>query len=162
MNNVFKMEYDKSKNESSTVGTNSATHVFDTVRENFVRAVDQMANVQPQYTQAISNLQLDYIQAAKNVIENTISAQKQLVGSWNIPVSVPYTEQFTRQSNEITNNTLRALDINNKLAINAVDAARENLKVCSRAVDAVTEFSNNIAKACTAFSADQQQRFFKQ
>ncbi len=59
------MEYDKSKNESSTVGSNSATHVFDTVTENFVRAVDQMASVQPQYAQAISNLQLDYIQAER-------------------------------------------------------------------------------------------------
>ncbi len=85
-----------------------------------------------------------------------------MVGNFNIPMSVPYTQQFTRQSNEITNNTLRALDINNKLAINAVDAARENLKVCSKAVDAATEFSNNLAKACTAFSTDQQQRFSKQ
>src|SRR5215217_9476036 len=99
----------KSKDESNTVGSSSASHIFDTVRENFVRAVDQMASVQPQYLQAFSNLQLDYIQTAKNVIQNTISAQKQLAGSWNImPVSTtttPYTEQFTRQSNEITNNT---------------------------------------------------------
>ena len=154
----------KSKDESSTAEVSSATHVFDTARENFVRVVDQMANVQPQYSQAFSNLQLDYIQTAKNVIQNTISAQKQLVGSWNVmPVSTtPYTEQFTRQSNEITNNTLRAVDINNKLAINSVDAARENLRIYNHTVDAVTEFSNNIAKACTAFSADQQQRFFKQ
>jgi len=153
----------KSKDESSNIGSNSASHVFDTVRENFVRAVDQMSSVQPQYAQAFSNLQLDYIQTVKNVIENTISAQKQLIENFNIPVSTPYTtEQLTRQSNEITNNTLRAVDINNKLAINAVDAARENLKVYSRAADAVTEFSNNIAKACTVFSADQQQRFSKQ
>ena len=156
----------KSKDQSSTIGSNSAPHVvFDTVRENFVKAIDQMSSVQPQYAQAISNLQLDYIQTVKNVIENTISAQKQFIGNFNIPVSTPSytTEQFTRQSNEITNNTLRAVDINNKLAINAVDAARENLKVYSRAADAVTEFSNNIAKACTAFSADQQQqRFSKQ
>jgi hypothetical protein len=151
--------------ESSTIGssTNTTHAVFDTVRENFVRAVDQMSSVQPQYAQALSNLQLDYIQTVKNVIENTISAQKQLLGNFNIPVSTPYTEeQFTRQSNEITNNTLRVVDINNKLAINAVDAARENLKVYSRAAEAITEFSNNIAKACTAFSMDQQQRFSKQ
>jgi len=153
---------DKSKDQSGTVGSTSAIHVLDTVRENFVRAVDQMASVQPQYSQAISNLQLDYIQAAKNMIQNTISAQKQLVGSWNIPVSTPYTDQFTRQSNEITNNTLRAVGINNQLAINAVDVARENLKVYNQTLDAVTEFSNNVAKACTAFSADQQQRFSKQ
>ena len=156
----------RSKDESSTVeSSRSATHVFDTVRENFVRAVDQMTSVQPQYSQAISNLQLDYIQTAKNVIQNTISAQKQLVGSWNVPVSTPYTEQFTRQSNEITNNTLRAVGINNQLVINAVDAARENLKIYNRTVDAVTEFGTNIAKVCTAFSAaaqQQQQQFSKQ
>jgi hypothetical protein len=160
----------KSKDESNTARSNSssgATHVFDTVKENFVRAVDEIAKVQPQYSQAFSNLQLDYVQTAKNVIENTISAQKQLVGSWNImPVSTtttttPYTEQFTRQANEITNNTLRAVGINNQLVINAVDVARENLRIYNRTVDAVTEFGTNIAKACTAFStaaAQQQQQ----
>jgi hypothetical protein len=47
----------KSKDESNSVRSNNssdATHVFDTVKENFVRAVDQMAKVQPQYSQAIS------------------------------------------------------------------------------------------------------------
>jgi phenylalanyl-tRNA synthetase alpha subunit len=153
----------KSTDEGSTVKSNSATlDVLDIVRENFVRAVDQISNVQPQYAQALSNLQLDYIQTAKNMIQNTISAQKQLVGNFNVPMSTttpPYTEQFTRQSNEITNNTLRAVDINNQLAINAVDAARENLKIYNRTADAVTEFTNNITKACTAFSVNQQQRF---
>ena len=151
----------KSKDESNTAGS-SATHVFDTVRENFVRAVDQMARVQPQYSQALSNLQLDSIQAAKNLIQNTISAQKQFVGSWNVPVSTSYTEQFTRQSNEITSNTLRAVDINNQLAINALDLARENLKIYNRTAEAITDFNNNIAKACTVFSAAQQQQFSKQ
>jgi hypothetical protein len=153
------MIYNNSKDESATVESIGATHVFDTVKENFVRAVDQMARVQPQYLQAFSNLQLDSIQAVKNLIQNTISAQKQFVGSWNVPVSTSYTEQFTRQSNEITNNTLRAVDINNNLAINALDLARENLRIYSKTVDAVTEFSNNITKACTVFSADQQQQF---
>jgi len=152
----------KSKNESSMLGSSSATHIFDTARENFVRAADQMANVQPQYAQAFSNLQLDYMQTVKNVIENTISAQKQLVGSWNIPVSTPYIEQFTRQSNEITNNTLRAVGINNQLAINVLDLARENLRIYSRTVDAVTDVNTNIAKACAYFSAAQHQQYSKQ
>ena len=152
----IKMIDNKLKDESTTVGSIDATHVLDTVKENFVRAVDQISNAQ-----ALSNLQLDYIQATKNLIQNTISAQKQFLGSWNVPVSTSYTEQFTRQSNEITNNTLKAVDINNQLAINALDLARENLKICSRTADAVTEFSNNIAKACTVFSVDQQQPFSK-
>jgi hypothetical protein len=150
----------KSKDESSAIGSSNATHVFDTVKENFVRAVDEMAKVQPQYSQAFSNLQLDFIQTTKNIIQNTISAQKQLVGSWNImPVSTtPYTEQFTRQTNEITNNALRAVGINNQLAINALDLARENLRIYNRTVDAVTEFGTNIAKTCSAFSAAAAQQ----
>jgi hypothetical protein len=145
----------KSKDESSAV---RSTHVFDTVKENFVRTVDEMAKVQPQYSQAFSNLQLDFIQTTKNMIQNTISSQKQLVGSWNNPVSTPYAENFTRQTNEITNNTLRAVGITNQLAINALDLARENLKIYNRTVDAVTEFGTNIAKTCTAFSAAAQQQ----
>jgi len=156
----------KSKDESNTAGSGSASHVFDTVKENYVRAVDEMAKVQPQYAQAFSNLQLDYIQTAKNVIQNTISAQRQLVENLNIiPASTSYTEQFTRQSNEITNNTLRAVGINNQLVINAVDVARENLRIYNRTVDSITEFSNNVAKVCTSFSAaaqQQQQQFAKQ
>ena len=153
------------KSKSNTVAGSSSdvTHVFDIVKENFVRAVDQIANVQPQYAQAFSNLQLDYIQTVKNMIQNTISAPRQLVASSNIiPVPTPYTEQFTRQSNEITNNTLRAVGINNQLVINALDLVRENLRIYNRTVDAVTEFNTNIAKACTFFSEAQQQQFSKQ
>ena len=155
----------KSKDESSAIGSNNATHVFDTVKENFVRAVDEMAKVQPQYSQAFSNLQLDFIQTTKNMIQNTISSQKQFIGSWNIIAvsTTPYVEQYTRQSNEIANNTLKAVDINNQLAINALDLARENLRIYNWTVDAVTEFGTNIAKTCTAFSASaQQQQFAKQ
>jgi len=108
-----------------------------------------MAKGQPQYSQAFSNLQLDYVKTTKNVIHNILLAQKQLIGSWNIIAvsTTPYVKQDTRQANEITNNTLRAVDINNKLAINAVEVARENLRIYNRTVDAVIEFGTNIARS---------------
>jgi hypothetical protein len=162
----IKMVDNKSKDESSSVRSSDTSHVFDTVNENFVRAVNEVAKVQPQYSQSVSNIQLDYIQTAKNMIQNTISAQKQWVSSWNIiQVPTPYTEQFAKQSNEIANNILRAFGINNQLAINALDVVRDNLKIYNRTVDTVTEFNNNIAKACTSFfsaAEQQQQQFFKQ
>ena len=113
-----------------------------------------MAKVQPQYSQAFSNLQLDYVKTTKNVIQNILTTQKQLIGSWNIIAvsTMPYVEQYIRQSNEIANNTLKAVDINNQLAINTLDLARENLRIYNRTVDAVTEFGTNIAKVCTTFS----------
>ncbi len=138
-----------------------AADVYDAMRDNLIRTVDEFAKAQPQYSQSISNLQLDYIQTTKNMIQTAFSAQKQLASIVNVP-SVPYGEVFTRQSNEVTNNTIRSVGINNQLTINALDAARENLKIYNRTVDTLTDFSTNIAKAWTTFFAQQQQQFTRQ
>lgn len=158
---------DKSKDDTFKATDHSETRDFyDTIRENFIKIVDELAKVQPQYSQSVSNLQLDYIQAIKNTIYTAFSAQKHMTnsnqGTWNsTPSSVPFTEQFTKQSNEITNNTIRAVGINNQLTINALDAARENLKIYNKTIDAVTEFNTNAAKAWNSFFTTQQQQFFR-
>jgi hypothetical protein len=161
---VDKTDKDDNTIRSTTTATKTNVHdVYDTVKENLVRAVDEMAKVQPQFSQSLSNLQLDYIQTTKNIIHNAVSAQKQLTASLNIPpAAVPYSEQFAKQTSEITNDTMRTLGINNQLAINAIDAARENLRIYNRTVDAVTEFNSNVAKAWTSFfpTQQQQQQFF--
>jgi hypothetical protein len=143
---------DKTKEETNT------PNAIDAVKENFIRTVDEVAKVQPQYLQSISNLQLDYIQTTKNMIQTAFAAQKQVASNLNVP-SLPYADLFVRQANEMTNNSIRAVGINNQLTINALDAARENLKIYNRTVDAVTEFGTNVAKAWTAFYTQQAQQF---
>jgi hypothetical protein len=154
----------KDKEDEQSVRTPDARDIYDTVNENLTRVVNEVAKVQPQYSQSLSNLQLDYIQTVKNTIQNTVSAHKQLVGGvtgWNLPVASPYAEQFTRQTNEITTNLIRAVGINNQLTINALDAARDNIRIYNRTVDAIVEFNNNVTKAWTSFFSVQQQQFFK-
>ena len=148
----------KSKDDNS-VRTADTQDIYDTVKNNFLRSIDEIVKVQPQYSQSISNLQLDYIQTIKNTIQTAISAQKQLTSGLNIQLAAPYTEQFTKQSNEITNNAIRAVAINNELIINALEAARENLKIYNRTVDSVTEFNTNVGKAWTSLFSVQQQFF---
>ena len=119
---------DRISKDDNTVRTTNATdahHIYDTLKQNFIRTVDELGKVQPQFSQSISNLQLDYIQTTKNIIENSVSAQKQFTTSWNIPLAVPYSEQFAKQSDEITNNAIRAVGINNQLAINIRCSQRE-------------------------------------
>ncbi len=153
---------DRARDDTNTVRSSDTRDFYDTIRENFIKIVDEVAKVQPQYSQSISNLQLDYIQAIKNAIHTAFSAQKHLTDSnpstWN---SAPFTEQFAKQSNEITNNTIRAVGINNQLTINALDATRENLKIYNRTIDAVTEFNTNAAKAWNSFFTTQQQQMFR-
>jgi hypothetical protein len=159
------MVENKSKDESAFHKPDNIQDVYDTIRHNFIKTIDEISKVQPQYSQSISNLQLDYIQTIKNIVQNTITSQKQVAENTNfnmVMTSMPYTEQFTRQSNEITNNAIRAVGINNQLTINALDAARDNLKIYDRTIDSITEFNTNVAKAWASFFSVQQEQFFKQ
>jgi hypothetical protein len=155
-----KTNKDDSTTRSTTSTTTNVHDVYEILKENLVRAVGETAKFQPQFSQSLSNLQIDYIQTTKNVIQNSVSVQKQFVSSMSIPsVAIPYSEQFAKQTNEITNNTMRAARINNQLVINAIDAARENLRIYNRTVDAITDFSSNTAKAwISLFSTQQQQQ----
>lgn len=135
---------------STTITTDRQYDIYDTVNENFNRALNEIAKFQPQYLQSISNLQLDYIQTLKNMIKNMISAQKQMADSttnnssrWNISssssssslssVPIQYIEQFTRQLNEFTNNTIRVSNLNNQFTITFLDTIRENLNIYNKA-----------------------------
>jgi hypothetical protein len=157
---------DRSRDESNTVRSLEIRDIYDSIKENFIKVVDEVAKVQPQYSQSISNFQLDYIQAIKNTINTAFIAQRNVTESnpstWSqTPSTAPIAEQLAKQSSEITNNTIRAVGINNQLTISALDAARENLKIYNRTIDAVTEFNTNAAKAWNSFFTAQQQQFFR-
>jgi hypothetical protein len=66
------------RNITSTITTDDRHDIYDTINENFNRALNEIASFQPQYLQSISNLQLDCIQTVKNMIHNMISAQKNI------------------------------------------------------------------------------------
>jgi hypothetical protein len=134
-------------------------NIYDTIKENFMRTVDEWAKIQPQYSQSISNLQLDFIQTIKNTIQNAISSHKQITGGWNFTMPATYLDQFTKHSNDITNNMIRTAIINNQLTITAFDAARENLKIYNRTIETVTDYNNDIAKAWNSFFYMQQDYF---
>ena len=148
--------------ESISRPITGVSETTDVVRDNVIRIIDEMVKVQPQYTQSISNLQLDYIQTVKNTIQTVFSVQKQLAGNLNITVPGAFAEQFEKQANDFTSNLIRAVATNNQLAINGLDAARENVKIYNRTADAMTEFNTNLVKAWTSLYSAQQQQLLKQ
>jgi hypothetical protein len=155
------MTDNKSKDDTTTTTRSTeAVNVYETVKQNYIRIVDEFTKAQPQYTQSISNLQLDYVAAAKNSIQNMISAQKMLASNGNVPiVTPPYTDEFVKQSNEITENIVNAVRINNQLTVNAINAATENFRTINRTIESVTEFNNSTAKAWNSFLTVQRQQF---
>ncbi len=154
----------KSSKDETSVRITESHDLSDTIRENIIKGVDAFEKIQPQYAHSISNLQLDYLLTVKNTVQNAISAQKQFASIWNVPVATTaaatsYTEQYARQASEVINDLTRVADINNHLAINAINAARENLRIYNRTVDAMTEFNTNAVKAWGSYFTAQQQVF---
>ena len=150
---------DYTSKDNNTVTFTEGHNIYDTIKENFIRAVDEWAKIQPQYSQSVSNLQLDFIQTVKNMIQNAISSQKQMTRGWSLAVPATYVDHFAKQSNDITNNMIRTSIINNQLTITAFDAARENLKIYNRTIDTVMDFNNDIAKAWNSFFYTQYNYF---
>lgn len=104
-----------------------------------------------------------------------ITAQKQMADStnnnssrWNISsssssssslssVPIQYIEQFTRQLNEFTNNTIRVSNLNNQFTITFLDTIRENLNIYNQATSELTKYNTNMAKAWNSFFAITRQ-----
>ena len=164
--------------EKSRENVAENAELLDTCKQNMLRTVDEIAKYQPQYAQSISKLQEEYLQLTKEFVNKVFAAQRNWAGSnvtsttnTTFPSSpytpyasyAPYAEQFRRQSNEITAQALSVFDTSNQLAINAINAARENVKLYGKAIDAVTEFNNNVANAWSSFySSAQRQQYFRQ
>ena len=144
---------------SEKKSTNRIAEINDSMRDNTLRVVDEIARVQPQVTQSISSLQLDTIESSKNTVRTAFDTQKQIASGLNLSVQSQVSEQITGPSNEITNNFVRATGIYHRLVLSAVDAARENTKVYSKTVDAFAEYNTNILNAWTSFWDAQQQQF---
>ena len=166
---------DTNKKETATTTSTIAqdsSEMFDTYKQGVLKVTEGVSKFQPQYAQSISNLQQEYLQMTKQFVDKVFAAQRNWAGSnvtsstsTTIPTSIyaPYAEQFRRQSNEITAQALSVFDTSNQLAINAINAARENVKLYGKAMDAVTEFNNNVANAWSSFySSAQRQQYFRQ
>jgi hypothetical protein len=147
-----------------------SSEVFDTYKQGVLKVAEELSKFQPQYVQMISNLQQEYIQLTKEFVNKVFTAQRNWAGSnltstsATFPTSTfaPYAEQFRIKSNEITAQALSVFHTSNQLAINALNAARENMKLYGKAIDAMIEFNNNVANAWSSFfTSAQTQQYFR-
>ena len=139
--------------------------MLDTCKQNMLRAVDEISKYQPQYAQSISNLQQDCLQVTKESINRTFAIQK----SWYrntaknsfTPIAAPYAEQYRKQSDEATSQAFHVFDTANQLAIDSLNASRENIKLYSKTVETVTEYNANMANTWSNFYTSAQKQYVK-
>jgi hypothetical protein len=160
------------ESQSNTFAQDSS-EIFDTYKKGVLKITERLSKFQPQYAQSISKLQEEYLQLTKQFVDKVFAAQRNWIGgnvtstSTTFPTLTytytPYAEQFRRQSGEITAQALSVFDTSNQLAMNALNAARENLKLYGKAIDAIIEYNNNLANTWSSlFTSAQRQQYFRQ
>ena len=151
--------------EKSRETATENVEMLDACKQNMLRTVDEISKYQPQYAQSISNLQQDCLQVTKESINRTFAIQKSwyknTARSTFTPIASPYAEQYRKQSDEATSQAFHVFDTANRLAIDSLNASRENIKLYSKTVETVTEYNANMANTWSNFFTSAQKQYVK-
>ncbi len=139
-------------NQNSTNTSNSSNtpskDVFTTWKQNSDKYMDAVEKVIPSYHQSVTSLQQEYIQACENAVDSTIEFQRKFANKTGINTNVPEaTLKAVRDTNE---QVIKSFDVQSKMALAAVDAARQNVQSFANNAKAFAELNNNVMQSWTS------------
>ena len=119
--------------------------VFATVEDTAQEQVKSAEKSFPNYQTSVTSLQQEYTEAFQNIIDSTIALQREYANKTGINTNVPEaTLKAVRDTNE---QVVKSFDVQNKMAIAAVDAARQNVKTFTNNAKAFGEMNNNVMQS---------------
>ena len=140
-----------SNQNSSNTGNSSNTSskdVFSTWKQTSDKYMDAVEKVIPSYHQSVTSLQQEYIQACENAVDSTIEFQRKFANKTGINTNVPEaTLKAVRDTNE---QVIKSFDVQSKMALAAVDAARQNVQTFANNAKAFAELNNNVMQSWTS------------
>ena len=139
-------------NQNSTNTSNSSNtpskDVFTTWKQNSDKYMDAVEKVIPSYHQSVTSLQQEYIQACENAVDSTIEFQRKFANKTGINTNVPEaTLKAVRDTNE---QVIKSFDVQSKMALAAVDAARQNVQSFANNAKAFADLNNNVMQSWTS------------
>ena len=137
-----------SNQNSSNTGNSSSTSskdVFSTWKQTSDKYMDAVEKVIPSYHQSVTSLQQEYIQACENAIDSSIEFQRKFANKTGINTNVPEaTLKAVRDTNE---QVIKSFDVQSKMALATVDAARQNVQTFANNAKAFAELNNNVMQS---------------
>ena len=131
----------KQGNHEST----SSKDVFSSWKETSDKYFDAVEKSIPSYHQSVTSLQQEYIQACDDAIESTIEFQRKFATKAGINTKVP--EATLKAVRDTSEQVIKSFDVQNKMALAAVDAARQNVKTFTNNAKAFGELNNNVLQS---------------
>ncbi|MGH9909012.1 MAG: hypothetical protein ACRD32_00050 [Nitrososphaerales archaeon] len=122
---------------------------FDIYQDTVSNMIDEVAKLQPAYTQSLTNLQQECTEACKTATESVITVQKEFANATWGPGKFP--AALVRNASEVADAFLKAAVINNKAVIASVDAATQNVKTFNDTIETFAKINQNLIKTWQTF-----------
>ena len=140
-NNVKSGNHGNQGNHENT----STKDVFSSWKQTSDKYFDAVEKSIPSYHQSVTSLQQEYLQACDNAIESTIEFQRKFATKAGINTKVP--EATLKAVHETSEQVVKSFDVQNKMALAAVDAARQNVKTYTNNAKAFGDLTNNVMQS---------------
>lgn len=122
---------------------------FDIYQDSVSNVIEEVAKLQPAYTQLLTNLQQEWIEAFKRSAETAITAQKEFANATWGPGKFP--SALARNASEVADAFVKAAVINNKAVIASVDATRQNIKTFTETAETFAKINQNLMRRWQSF-----------
>ena len=102
----------------------------------------------PQYHQSISNLQHEYLQSLRKISNSAIESSHRYASKAGIKSNLP--EATLKLIRDTTEEWEKAIDIQNKITMAAIDATRQNVKTWNDNNSVFTNLNKDILQSCVS------------
>jgi hypothetical protein len=100
--------------------------IYSVYRQNVNRYFEEAEKSMVQCMEAASSLQQEFVLACKNAIDNTVAFQQEVVTKSGLGSNIP--QSYLKSINDASDEFVKAISLQNKAVITAIDATRQNIK----------------------------------
>jgi hypothetical protein len=127
-------EHKEFHSDSRDIYTESR-HSFEKIRGNIEKTV-------PPYVQSMTNLSQEYFSAWANFVSSTIANQQNFAQKIGVDQRAP--EASVKVVRDLTDEFVKAIDMQSKVALTVLDATRQATKAISDTTSSFYELNHNI------------------
>lgn len=119
--------------------------IFAVYQQNVDKYFSGIKQSVPRYHQSVTNVQQEYLDAVENVINSIIALQKDYATKAGITTNMP--SAVLKVIRDTTEEVVKAYDVQNKVALAAIDSAQQNIKTFNENAKAFADLNKNIVQS---------------
>jgi len=125
--------------------TGESKDVFTVCKQNVAKFFSEVEKSTPRYLQSVAKLQQDYVDAWKNVINSAITLEQEYANKAGWNTSLP--EATLKTIRDITEQTLKAYETQNKIAVGSADGTTEAFNAFNENTKSFASLNRNIMES---------------